>query len=264
MAKTLGIWTRDMSLDNVKYLRESGFNALFMLLDPFWKQVENDLTLPTFEEKKAKAIDNYYIAYLTFKNLGYKKFILGVGGWGMNESDSWWRLASKKFHNHTDVILYAGEFIESFYEGQPEYSLVWNDNNPWTKDDVVNKLLLPRKQTDNRFMFDACKRNYDYLNSKFPNEVSVSSYLFQSSKWHSKFPFVWIMGQPSYHLFNTWWYSILNWKCKKNKIEDVYLYQGNKPEWTADGWEMYILTKLGIANWIEKMRRKWFIYIFED
>jgi hypothetical protein len=245
-------------------LYESGFNTLFMLLEPFWQKVENDPLISTFEEKRKKAVDDYYIAYLEFKKIGYTKFILGIGGWGMNEPDAWWKLASEKFRGHTDIVLYNGEFIESFYERQPPDSLIWNDNNPWTKDDVVNKLLIPRKQYDNRFLFDTCKRNYDYLNSKFPNEVSVSSYLFQSSKWHIGFPFVWIMGQPSYHLFNTWWYSILNLKCKKNKIEDVYLYQGNKPEWTWDGWEAKILDIIGIENWIEKMRRKWFIYIFKD
>jgi hypothetical protein len=263
MAKYLGIWTRDMSKENIKSLYNAGFNSLFMDFEPFWKEVENNTSLPTFEMKKTKALQNYISAYKEYRKMGYEKFIMGIGSCGMTEQNSWWKLFSESLPND-DFIMYAGEFIETFYERQPTDSLVFNDNKPWTKDDVVNKLLKYRKSIDNRFKFDACKRNYDYLNEKFPNEVSVSSYLFQSSKWHKNFPFIWIMGQPSWHLWNTWWYSYLNRKAKKYEIDIVFLYQGNKPEWTSDGWEMYILTKLKISNWIEKIRRKWFIYIFKN
>lgn len=262
MVKYKGIWTNDLSEKNIKSLYNDGFNTIVLHLGYFWKQVENNEYFPSYEDKKRKMLQLYFDTYWKCKEIGFQKFFID-GGWGMNEEDAHWKIISQRLKDEPNIIMYAGEMIENFYEQQYLTEENTPSGKPWTREDVVNNVLLPRVHFDGRFMHDTTKRNFDFLNGEFPNKVSVSSYLFQSSKFHKNYPFVWVMGQVSWHIWNSWWYSILNYKIKKNNIDTVLLYQGNIPGWSSDGWESKILDILHLRNWIEKMRRKWFLYIFK-
>ena len=113
MARYLGFWNNDLSKENVRNLYIKGFNSIFMGFGYYWNQVKDDATLD-FPSKQTHAIQNLVSDYQEFKKMGYKKFIID-GGWGMNEPDAIWKRISDAL-NGEDIIMYAGEFPETFVE----------------------------------------------------------------------------------------------------------------------------------------------------
>lgn len=247
--KNLGIWTLDLSNENVEHLRKLGFNALVFQMGWFYDRTQGD-----FKQRRKDAIVLMYLHYKYAKSLGFQYFLIDVG-WslGLNEDDYFYRDIIKKFRDNEDCVFYFGEPIEGFIEtGLYDWDLVYKN--------IQDRYALIRN--DNDFVMDATIRNYNKLAdwTGMYNNISISSYFGQHKHWKRCFPMVWIYGQLKFD-------GSLRFKMLANKADELgintrLLYQGDPDKFdikTPYTWLNWLIKVIGLKNSFLKWQQERFI-----
>ncbi|MDD4292005.1 MAG: hypothetical protein PHX51_07220 [Clostridia bacterium] len=232
-----GIWTKDVSEDNLRALYKEGFRSVHFNLEHFYKGDSIYFT---------EMVQRYEFA----KRLGYKQFLIGAD-WGLFEEVSTWKRIINLFGDKADVVLYSGE---------PYLNLA----KCCSMTDVeIDSLIRLRKTYSDKYVFDEVFRNYEKLTQIVDSSrCAFSEYPFQEEHWHSKVPFVWIYGNSNWHTWLNWItntvdYEYLKQEADKFGIKDFWLYQGD-----SDNFFIKIQEFFGVRERAEKEKRKDYLKVF--
>ncbi|MHB8842201.1 MAG: hypothetical protein ACYC56_10550 [Candidatus Aquicultor sp.] len=246
--KFLGIWHPDRSEEFAKKLLAQGFNTY--MIAPNWELVvsENPKDTPYEELQELTAIEMRE-RYDKLKKMGFKFFLNFGSGWGLGEFDKNWffRKIYEQFEDCDDMLFDLGEFYEDYVE-----------TGKMKEEEYTGIVAEKREFFGKKLELGNTARNKIKLGSD-----TLTSYWNQEKYWRNTDPFVWIFGQAGWHNISSLRYKSKAEWCKKNNIQVALLYQGDKSEWKAIGWENKIADILHIRNWFENWQRKRFIKIFQ-
>ncbi len=245
--KTLGIWTLDLSDNNLVVLSKDGFNGLFLPIGYFYNGNQDETVNQMFKK------------YLKARELGFKYFLIDCG-WGLGEFDNnyFYKKIIDKFRECEDVDFYLGEPIESWLETK---TLTWEQIY---KNEINERYGLTKR---GNLIMDATLRNYHSLAdwTGLYKNITISSYYNQHKEWRNYFPHVWIYGQLK--IGGSLRYKKLSKIADSLNIEKRFLYQGDLNKWNWKEpftWLNAILNLIGLQKWFENNQRKRFIKSFGE